>query len=125
MIDEVLADFDALPTIIAEPAYMENWQPYDIFLKKWGTHFTDQVILGSSLRQWTFAESSEAYSMESLKVKACVDLFAVPSGVPVQFNSCSKIMKESAAVSLHMATSSNIEIRGATKDKRNKDGVPQ
>ena len=117
---EILTDFDALPTTIEEPANTESWQHYDIFLKRWGTHFTDQVIMGSSLRQWTFAKSSESYSMESLQVKACIDLFAFASDVPTKFDSCSEIMKESAAESSHMATSYNLEIRGATDETRNK-----
>eukprot|EP00111_Clytia_hemisphaerica_P019880 TCONS_00058628-protein len=116
----ILTDFDALPTVIDKPENMESWQAYDTFLKKWGTHFTNQVIMGSSLRQWTFAKSSESYSMQSLQVKACFDLFSAVSIVPAQFNACSKIMKESAALNLNMATSYNLEIRGGTEKTRNK-----
>jgi len=118
--DDILKDFDDLQMTIPDPSSTESWQMYNVFLKKYGSHFTSQVIMGSYLRQWTFSKSSESYTMTILTTKACLDLFGLVFRVPVEFDFCNKVIKETRERTEQAATTSSLEIRGCTDATRNK-----
>ena len=53
---------------------MNDWLPYNSFLRKYGSHLVKEINRGSRIRQWVFAKSSMSYTEYDFNVRACVDL---------------------------------------------------
>lgn len=118
--DDILKEFDDLPENIREPWLHISWERYDRFFEKFGTHLRTEVLLGSSLRQWTFAGFSESFTERALKVKACFDLLGKASSkIGVTLHACSDVTDEEFAKYSNILTSYNLEIRGGTDATRN------
>ena len=91
-----------------------------MFFKRFGTHFRTEVLMGFSLRQWTFATFSESLTMRALQVKACFDLLGKTSSkIKITLKACSGFTEEDFAKHSKIATSYNLEIRGGTDATRN------
>ena len=118
--NDVLEAFDALPEIISKPWLGRSWLQYDLFFERFGTHFRTEVLMGSSLRQWSFAVSSESLKIRALRVKACLDLLGPESSIiELTFKACSDITDEEFAKYSYIATYDHLEIRGGTDSTRN------
>ena len=118
--DNILKVFDDLPETISKPWLSRSWWQYELFFKRFGTHFRTEVLMGSSLRQWTFATFSESLTMRALQVKACFDLLGKASSkITITLKACSGFTEEDFAKYSKIATSYNLEIRGGTDATRN------
>ncbi|XP_066931927.1 DELTA-alicitoxin-Pse2b-like [Clytia hemisphaerica] len=118
--DDILKDFDDLPEVIKSPWLARNWDQYDRFFRKFGTHLRTEVLLGSSYRQWNFAESSQSLTLRGLKVQACFDLLGIISlklGVTTQ--ACSDVTEEEYAKHSKIVTSYKLDVRGGRDATRN------
>ena len=114
--DDVLKAFDALPVIISKPWLGKSWQKYEMFFERFGTHFRTEILMGSSLRQWTFAEFSKTLTERTLQIEACLGL---GSSIIEAFDVCSDIKDEEFTEHLNIATYDHLEIRGGTDATRN------
>ena len=129
--DDILKDFDDLPENLYKPWLPDSWQIYDRFFKKFGTHLRTEVLMGSSVRQWNFVESSESLTIRALKVKACFNFLGLANlKIGVTIRACSDVSDEEYEKYSKIDTSGNLEVRGGTDATRNaldtkykKDGV--
>ena len=113
-------DLERLPEKIEKPWLGNSWKPYRSFLKEYGSHVVTSVTLGTSLRQMTFAESSEAYSARDFQVKSCAELAgSLPFG-KLDVSACADVSKEELSNASKMSTNNRLIIRGGSKETRNK-----
>ena len=75
-----LDEYEALPKSINKPRKSHSWQAYTKFLDKFGFHIILSIKGGASIKQTTFAQSSESYSERDFQIKSCVSL-AGPTSV--------------------------------------------
>ena len=91
---------------------------YDIFSDKYGSHAITSVNRGASIKQTTFAKSSNSYSERDFQVKSCVS-FAGPTTVgEVGVNACANVSKTEKSKVTHMNTEDKLIIRGGTVNTR-------
>ena len=114
--DEFMKDFNSLPIIIDKPWSKKSWQDYDMLLRKFGSHVIVQVLLGASVRQWTFAKSSFQYTAQQLMTKACFEF----NGLNLRFKKCLRKTREEYENSKHILTSNYLEVRGGKNETREK-----
>ena len=69
-----LADFKQLPVKIKDPNSENDWRPYDLFPKKYGSHIVKTIYRGLRMQQWTIASSSKRYTERHFKLRECVEL---------------------------------------------------
>ena len=114
--DKFMKDFNSLPVIIDKPWSRKSWKDYDMLLRKFGSHVIVQVLLGASVRQWTFAKSSYQYTAQQLMAKACFEF----NGLNLQYKKCLRITREEYESSEHILTSNYLEVRGGKNETRKK-----
>ena len=95
-------DFKLLPVKFEKPWLRNSWKDYDIFLDKYGSHVITSVSRGASIKQTTFAKSSNSYSERDFQVKSCVS-FAGPTTVgKVGVKACANVSKTEISKATHM-----------------------
>ena len=115
----VLKDLEALPLIVKSPWHKNSWKAYDVFLHTYGSHFVTSVERGSSIKQTTFAQSSEAYSQRDFQVKSCVSLSGPTEVGKVGVQACANVSKTEISKTTSMNTIDKLIVRGGTKETRN------
>ena len=86
-----LDEYEALPKSINKPWKSHSWQAYTKFLDKFGSHIILSIKSGSSIKQTTFAQSSESYSERDFQIKSCVSLAGPTSVGKVGVDACGNI----------------------------------
>ena len=114
--DDFMKLFDSLPAIIDQQWLSVSWQQYDTFLSTFGSHFVVRMLLGSSVRQWTFAKSSRQYDKRKILVKACINFNAIV----LKLKTCLGITRDEYKEYKDLYTSNYLEIRGGNDETRNK-----
>lgn len=115
----LLRDFESLPTHIAKPWIPNSWRAYKDFLETFGSHVITSVMLGSSIRQTTFAKSSDSYSQRDFQVKSCVSLAGPTSVGKVGVKACANFSRSEISKAAKMNTKNTFIVRGGTKETRN------
>ncbi|XP_073239921.1 DELTA-alicitoxin-Pse2b-like [Porites lutea] len=89
-----------------------------LFLYKYGSHVITSVNRRASIKQTTFAKSSNSYSERDFQVKSCVS-FAGPTTVgKVGVKACANVSKTEISKATHMNTEDKLIIRGGTVNTR-------
>ena len=57
---------------VANPDQIASWANYDLFLRKYGTHYVKSLKTGVRYRRYTFLRTYKAVEASSLAVAACV-----------------------------------------------------
>ena len=112
-------DFGRLPTDIKDPSKRSQWEYYDTFLKKYGSHVLKAVHRGSRMVQWTFAKKTRKYSEEEFTLKACIDLAEVPTQAGLlNVNACGNYSREEIQRTSRLSTSKKLTLLGGTTETR-------
>ena len=117
--NDFMKAFDSLPLTINKPWLVHSWRHYRWFLKKFGSHFTVQLHLGASVRQWTFAKITDSYSKEDINARACLDFSEIRGNI----DACVGFSKADFARYKTKDASSHLEVRGGKDDTRNKFSI--
>jgi len=118
--DRFLADLEDLPAKIEEPWEKSSWEPYNSFLKTYGSHVITSVTLGASFRQMIFAESSKSYSERDFEVKSCLSLAGPTAAGELGFKACADITESEKSKASQISTSDKVFVLGGSLDTRNK-----
>lgn len=118
--ESFLGNFQRLPTTISEPWDFNSWKSYDMFLKQYGSHIVTSTVLGSSINQEVFAESSKSYHKRDFQVKGCLSLAGPIQGAVLGLSACAGIKKEEISRVSTMSFTDDLVIRGGTSKTRNK-----
>ena len=114
-----LDEYEALPKLINKPWESNSWQAYKKFLDKFGSHIVLSVKRGASIKQTTFAQSSESYSQRDFQIKSCVSLAGPTSVGKVGVEACANISKTEKNRVSKMNTQGKLIVLGGTKNTRN------
>ena len=114
-----LDEYEALPKSINKPRKSHSWQAYTKFLDKFGSHIILSIKGGASIKQTTFAQSSESYSERDFQIKSCVSLAGPTSVGEVGVDGCGNISKTEKNRSSNMNTQGKLIVLGGTKNTRN------
>ena len=114
----VSQDFEKLSPTIKKPWIDAEWAPYDVFLKKYGSHFVTQVYYGSALYQHCFSDSSQSYTQREYSIKACVDFAGPTEAGKLNISACAGLTSNEIDSVSSLAISSRLVIRGGTDDTR-------
>ena len=115
--NELMKDLTALPKRVLYPALVTSWSKYDTFLKKYGSHIVTHTYYGASIKHWTFAKKTEAYTEDQLKIKSCAD-FGVVGGV-AKIEACTGISKTEVEKVKKLDMKSKLELRGGKRNTQN------
>ena len=85
--NNLIKDLEKLPL-------KNSWKWYDVFLNKYGSHVVTSVNRGASIRQTTFAESSNSYSQRDFQVRSCVSFAGPTAAGIVGVEACANVSKE-------------------------------
>jgi len=110
--DRFLADLEDLPAKIEEPWEKSSWEPYNSFLKTYGSHVITSVTFGASFRQMTFAESSKSYNERDFEVKSCLSLAGPTTAGEADFKACADISQSEKSKASKMSTTDKVFVLG-------------
>ena len=114
--DDFLKTLDSLSPVIHKPWLSESWEKYGLFLKQFGSHFIVRILLGASVRQWTFAKSFLKYTARQMVVKTCFDV----NGSDLELGTCVGVTKEEYEKYKDISTSNYVVVRGGKDETRSK-----
>ncbi len=114
------SDFKELNRVITKPDETDSWGRYDNFIKKYGTHFVEEIEYGTSLTQNTFSKSSENYSKKDFSLRACADLAGLVKVGTLGFSACPAISRENMERARSFVMSSDLFLKGGSTEVRNK-----
>jgi hypothetical protein len=105
---------------VSNPDEIASWENYDLFLRKFGTHYVDSLKTGVRYRRYTFLRTYAKTTESSLAVAACVSAEGVSPAGEVSVQGCQGIdKKERSAVKLSDYTDSP-SAYGGNEELRNK-----
>lgn len=117
--NDFIKTFDSLPLTINKPWLANSWRHYRWFLRKFGSHFTVQLQLGASVKQWTFAKITNSYSQEDINFRACLDFSEIRGNI----DACVGFSNSDFKTEKAKDASSHLEVRGGKDDTRNKFSI--
>ena len=88
------ADLVSLPTMINNPSDANQWEQYDLFVKKYGSHVLSKVHLGARLQHFATTESSSSYNESAFMARLCLDVEGTVPGQTFSVTGCSAFSKE-------------------------------
>ena len=68
---EFLLDLRKLPINISEPHLERSWMAYDVFIKKFGSHYKTGVLIGKQISNFVFVKQIPDYNEYYLGAAAC------------------------------------------------------
>ena len=89
-----LSDLMSLPTTISDPSNADQWEQYEIFFKKYGSHVLTKVHLGARLQHFATTESSSSYNESAFMARLCLDVEGEVPGQTFSVTGCSAFSKE-------------------------------
>ena len=110
----------ALPAVVFKPWKQNSWKEYQDFLKTFGSHVITSVLRGASIRQTTFAQSSEAYSQRDFQVKSCLSLSGPTEVGELGVKACANVTKKEESKVKSMSVINQLFVRGGTEDTKSK-----
>lgn len=113
-------DFKKLNNNIKTPWLKNSWQQYAVFLKKYGSHAVKTILGGSSIYQYTFAETDKDYSQRNFTVKACASLAGPTDVGELGLSACSGVTKDEINKVAKLKMVSKLVVRGGTIKTRAK-----
>ena len=90
--DSFIADVKSLPTKIADASNEDQWIPYNIFLRKYGSHILTKLYLGARVQQFATTKNTTSYKESDYMARLCLDV----AGLGNSFNvsACANLSKE-------------------------------
>lgn len=117
---EMMSDLNALPAKVPSPEQRGSWDRYEIFLKKYGSHFVNTAYTGSRMQSYTFSKETSEYDRAKLTARACADVEGTTPWGKAAVNVCSGINEETRKSSQSMDMSSMLNLLGGTTVTRSK-----
>ena len=117
--NDFMKAFDSLPLTVSKPWLPDSWRHYRWFLRKFGSHFTVQLHLGASVKQWTFAKITDSYSQEDINARACLDFSEIRGNI----DACVGFSNSNFRSYKTKEASSHLEVRGGKDETRNKFSI--
>ena len=78
-----------LPTTIDDPSVADHWEPYKLFLSKYGSHVLSKIHMGARLQHFATTESSSSYNESAFMARLCLDVEGAVPGQKVSVTGCS------------------------------------
>ena len=117
--EEFLSDFKKLPVQINNPEKNIEWQSFNSFLNKWGSHVMTQIMFGSRFEHWESCINSNEDIQKSLAIKACLAIDGPAAEITlITANACSKYNSEEIKQAMKIETNQNTVIVGGTSKTR-------
>ena len=113
--------YESLPKSINQPWLPREWQPYQNFLKRYGSHIVVSMDYGASIYQYAFGETSSRYSEREFTVKACISLAGSPivqKILDLQIKMCANITQDEINRVQHTYMTSTLVIKGGKASTR-------
>ena len=117
----VKKNYESLPKSINKPWLSGEWQPYQNFLNKYGSHVVVSMDYGSSIYQYAFGETSSRYSEREFTVKACISLAGSPivqKIVELKIEMCANITEDEIRRVTQTYMTSTLVIKGGKASTR-------
>lgn len=87
-------DLMSLPTGIVDPSIADNWEQYELFVNKYGSHVLSKVHLGARLQHFATTESSSSYNETAFMARLCLDVEGATPGQTFSVTGCSAFSKD-------------------------------
>ena len=120
MPNSLLQDFANLPEEIEDPHEAISWKEYQTFLEKYGSHMIKKVKHGSSIRYFTFAKSSHAYTQREFQIGACLGFAGYVDFALINISTCSSIKHNEIVDRKAMKTTGKLTILGGSYEARSR-----
>lgn len=88
-----LADLNSLPTTIEDPSISDDWEQYDLFINKYGSHVLSKVHLGARLQHFATTESTTSYNQSAFMARLCLDVEGADPGQKFSVTGCDAFSK--------------------------------
>lgn len=109
----LVADFNNLPVIIANPELQANWSDYFNFFNKFGSHVITQIVYGSRYMYWESSRDTSAETSKNLEIKACLSVNGETANV------CNDYTKDQINKAKSMSSNSYKVVLGGSEDAKN------
>lgn len=112
--NDLWSAFNALPYPVSDASQTRVWDPYQRFLKTYGSHYVTQVKSGARYRNYTFKKTFKEVKESELTIAACVSAEGVPTEAgKLSIKGCQDIDKKQAeSISLTDYTSNTTAFGG-------------
>ena len=116
--DNLIQDFEQLPSQVERPWLTSFWSNYEHFLRKYNSHLVTQVTYGSSIYQHCFSDSSNQYTKQEYTIKACVDFAGPTPAGKLGVKACSDVTQQDIDSVSTLKTSAKTVLRGGSLETR-------
>jgi hypothetical protein len=116
----MLLEFRQLPAPVPSPESRGSWDRYELFLKKYGSHFVTSAYTGSRLQSYTFSKESSSYSRTDLTARACADVEGTTPWGKASVDACAAASSGTRTKAQSYDMSSKLNLLGGTTATRSK-----